>query len=141
MVSRRRMLRLGCAGVTGALGGCVARITGEAVGIQVGTSSRDAQTLEIEISPGYEEDALYAETITIDDGRSPIERERAITGRNGDRFYVTVDQRTIDETFEEYWTLSCVGDDDIDDLLSITVAEWGEVRFGHHQCSRNGWFF
>lgn len=133
-VTRRRLFLLGTTGVVGATGGCLEHITGVEAGMMIFTSYPEEVTLEISIAPEYGAESTYQETITVDQDRMPLEREGVVTGRNGDRFYVEVRNVTVEETFSEYWTLSCIGDDRVDDGLRILVTEWGEVRLNPHGC-------
>lgn len=131
---RRELLAGTVVGAAPAVTGCLSRFTRGTGGLTIVTSHPDPQTLVIDVAPEYDAESTFAETITVTETATPIERTDVVTGRNGDDFFVEVRQETIDETFETIWKLTCADTDEGTDRLVLSITEWGEVRFSQDRC-------
>lgn len=134
LCTRRRILLLGTAGVASATGGCLSYLRSESVGLSIGSSHPEELTIEIRISPEYGGDPLFHEVITVDGEQVRLERENVVTGRYGDDFYVVVRKPSTGETFDTYWSLTCIGNENVDDRLRILITEWGDIRIKSSRC-------
>lgn len=133
-LNRRSVLAISGSGLFFGSSGCLSQFTEGEGRLTASSSNPDEQTLTIRIAPEYGAESVYTDTIALSEADGRVERDAVVTGRNGDDFFVEVQQETIDENYETVWELSCAGTDDQDDQLNVLVTKWGEVRFSHHQC-------